>query len=123
MEHPVRIADCGNHPKFHAKEDQWILSRFEEFTRLMKMLAVDGSNKYAGAVPYKKEAVDIIPDILGEEGYLHYVLGDLLKRIIRFKNQKRERDLIKIALWTYFLWIRFFPKTRETTAGNPHANQ
>ncbi len=110
MQQTVTAAEVRNHQGIQPEDDHWKLARFQEFTRLMKVLALDGSTKYAGAEPYKKEAVDIIPDILSQEGYLHYVLGDLLKRIIRFKNQKRERDLIKIALWTYFLWIRLFPK-------------
>ena len=86
------------------------LARFEEFTELMKKLALQGSEKYSGAEAHKKETIDIIPDILGEEGYTNFVLGDLLKRIIRFKNQRRERDLIKMALWAYLLWMRLFPK-------------
>ncbi len=112
MEQPSPTSGIANHAGIQPEDNHWKLARFEEFTKSMKMLAVEGSTKYAGAEPYVKEAVDIIPDILSEEGYLHFVLGDLLKRIIRFKNQKRERDLIKIALWTYFLWIRLFPKTR-----------
>ncbi len=111
MEQPVNPA-CSNHSGIQAGGNHWKLARFEEFTRQMKMLALDGSCKYAGAEPYAKEAVDIIPEVLSEEGYTSFVLGDLLKRIIRFKNQKRERDLVKIALWTYFLWIRLFPKPR-----------
>ena len=84
------------------------LARFEEFTDMMKQLALQGTDKYAGAKVDKKETIDIIPDVLGEEGYISFVLGDLIKRIIRFKNQKRERDLVKIALWTYLLWMRLF---------------
>lgn len=86
------------------------LARFEEFTELMKKLALQGTDKYTGAELDKKETIDIIPDVLGEEGYVNFVLGDLLKRIIRFKNQKRERDLLKMALWVYLLWMRLFPK-------------
>jgi hypothetical protein len=113
MEQSIDVVDSENHPRMLPEENQWKLSRFEEFARLMKMLAIDGSNKYAGAKPYSKEAIDIIPDILGEEGYVNFVLGDLLTGIIRFKNQKRERDLVKIALWTYFLWMRLFPKQEK----------
>ncbi len=112
MENPVRVADLEHHLMtiMNEKEAPWKLSSFEDFVASMKRLAMDGSNKYAGAEPYKKEAIDIIPDVIGEEGYMNFILGDLLKRIIRFKNQKRERDLIKIALWTYLLWMRLFPK-------------
>jgi len=115
MENPVRAADFENHPitPISEEHDRWKLTRFEEYTELMKKLALDGSNKYAAGEPYKKEAVDVITDVMGEEGYTHFVLADLIKRIIRFKNQKRERDLLKIALWSYLLWMRLFPKQRE----------
>ena len=89
------------------------LARFKEFTGLMKELALEGMEKYAGAEASRKENIDIIPDILGEEGFLNFVLGDLIKRIIRFKNQKREKDLVKMALWSYLLWNKLFPNKRE----------
>jgi hypothetical protein len=95
------------------EETTWKLSRFEDFIKLTKRLALDGSNKYAAGEPYKKEAIEIITDVMGEEGYTNFVLGDLLKRIIRFKNQRRERDLLKIALWSYLLWMRLFPRAGE----------
>ena len=121
MEDPIRHLNFNNHLMAPADEEEnrWKPTRFEEFTRLMKQLAVDGSNKYAGAEANGKEAIDIIPDVMGEEGYVHFVLGDLLKRIIRFKNQRRERDLIKIALWTYLLWMKLFPK-QERREPEPH---
>ncbi|MEI9475592.1 MAG: hypothetical protein WCO26_03350 [Deltaproteobacteria bacterium] len=112
MEKMMKAIDRNNHSKISPKEEEvpWKLSRFEDFVGLVRRLALDGSNKYAGAEAYRKEAIDIIPDILGEEGYVNFVLGDLVKRITRFKNQRRERDLVKIALWTYLLWMRLFPK-------------
>ena len=86
------------------------LVRFEDFAEMMKKLALQGTEKYSGAEAHKKETIDIIPEVLGEEGYINFVLGDLLKRIIRFKNQRRERDLVKMALWAYLLWMRLFSK-------------
>jgi len=62
------------------------LTRFGEFTKLMRKLASQGREKYAGAET--KENIDVIPDILGEEGFLNFVLGDLVKRIIRLKNKE-----------------------------------
>jgi hypothetical protein len=89
------------------------LVQFEEFAELMKKLALQGTEKYSGAEAHKKENIDIIPEVLGEEGYINFVLGDLLKRIIRFKNQRRERDLVKMALWAYLLWMRLFPREEK----------
>jgi len=76
----------------------------------MKDMALQGTDKFAGAEKDSKETIDILPDILGKEGYVHGVMFDLIKRIIRFKNQSRERDLIKMALWCYLLWMYLFPK-------------
>ena len=110
-----KIIDYKKHLKPEPREDDipHKLSRFDEFTSLMKGLALQGTDKYAGAEADKKETIDIIPDILGEHGYVSFVLGDLVKRVVRFKNQRRERDLVKIALWTYLLWMRLFPKQEK----------
>lgn len=107
-----KVIDYKKHAKTLAGEDDIPekLARFEEFTSLMKKLALQGTDKYTGAEVDRKETIDIIPDVLGEEGYVSFVLGDILKRIIRFKNQRRERDLLKVALWTYLLWMRLFPE-------------
>jgi hypothetical protein len=107
-----KVIDYKKHMQANTKEEDIPnkLGRFEEYTRMMKTLALEGSDKYAGAEVDEKEAMDVILDVLGKEGFMHYVLGDFIKRIVRFKNQKRERDLPKIGLWTYFLWDRFFPK-------------
>jgi len=109
-----KVIDYKKHLKIETREGiPQKLARFEEFTQLMKGLALQGTEKYAGAEADKKENIDIIPDVLGEEGYVNYVLGDLIKRVIRFKNQRRERDLVKMALWTYLLWMRLFPKQEK----------
>jgi len=105
MEEPIKVIGHKNEGSIPPK-----LLRFEEFTGLMKTLALQGTEKYSGAEANQKETIDIIPDVIGEEGYTNYVLGDLLKRIIRFKNQRRERDLVKMALWAYLLWMRLFPR-------------
>lgn len=107
-----KVIDYKKHAKTLAKEEDipQKLARFQEFTELMKKLALQGTDKYTGAEVDEKEAMDVILDVLGEEGFTYYVLGDFIKRIVRFKNQKRERDLPKIGLWSYFLWDRLFPK-------------
>ena len=105
MEEVIKVIDYTNEGSIPPK-----LARFEEFTGMMRTLALQGTEKYSGAETNQKETIDIIPDILGEEGYINFSLGDLIKRIIRFKNQRRERDLFKIALSAYLLWMRFFPK-------------
>jgi hypothetical protein len=109
MEEVIKVIDYKKNLKKEGDVPQKLL-RFEEFTALMKKLALQGTEKYSGAEPHEKETIDIIPDVLGEEGYINFVLGDLIKRISRFKNQRRERDLVKMALWAYLLWMRLFLK-------------
>ena len=81
---------------------------FDEFLENLKAVIVQGTEKYAGAEVDAKETIDIIPDVVGEEGYKDFALGDLIKRIIRVKNQDRERDIIKIAVWCYLWCLRFY---------------
>lgn len=113
-DHMNKVIDYVKYWQAKAKEEDipQKLSRFNEFTSLMKTLAMQGAYKYTGSQMGKKETIDIIPDILGEEGYVNFVLGDLIKRVIRFKNQRRERDLFKMALWAYLLWMRLFPSEK-----------
>lgn len=108
----MKLIDSNNSQSIRTEEEEIALklSRFQEYAGLMKGMALKGTDKYSGVEADRKETIDIIPDILGEEGYVNFVLGDLIKRIFRFKNQRRETDLVKIALWTYLLWMRFFPK-------------
>lgn len=87
------------------------LVRFKEFTQLMRTLALREIEKYSKA--HKKESKDVIPNTLGDERHIHFVLEDLVKKIIRFRNQRKERDLVQLALWTYLLWMRLYPKQKK----------
>jgi len=82
------------------------LKGFDHFVGCMEEIILQGTDKYHGAKKDKYETIDIIPMVLGEEGYVHFVLGDLLKRVVRFNNQRRERDIFKMAVWLYLLWKR-----------------
>jgi hypothetical protein len=106
-----KVIDYKKHLEAKAEEEDipGKLARFEEYASMMKSLALQGSDKYTGREEDEKEAMDVIMDVLGEKGFMYYVLGDLIKRVVRFKNQRRERDLPKMALWSYFLWDKLFP--------------
>ena len=80
------------------------LSHFEEFCGAIKQLILEGTDKYTGADKDNAETIDIMPQIFGQTGYRTFVLSDIVKRVIRYKNQQRDRDLLKIALWCYLLW-------------------
>jgi DNA repair protein RadC len=84
--------------------------RFKEFTELMKEMALQGIERPSEAEARKKEATDKIPDAPGDERHIDFVLEDLVKKIIRFRNERTEKDLIKLALWAYLLWLKLYPK-------------
>ena len=84
------------------------LLRFKEFTELMRKLALQQMENYSKA--HKKGSVDVIPDPIGDERHINFALEDLVKKIIRFKNQRRENDMVKLALWAYLLWMKLYPK-------------
>ena len=84
------------------------LMRFEEFTQRMKKLALREIEKQTKT--QKKDPIHALPNTLVDERPVHFALEDLVKKIIRFRNQTRERDLVKLALWTHLLWLRLYPK-------------
>ena len=89
------------------------LTGFDQFVEEMKEVIVQGTDKFTGSEADKWETIDVIPLVLGEVGFLCFVLGDILKRVFRYKNQRRSRDLFKIAVWCYLLWKRFHQKEGE----------
>jgi hypothetical protein len=82
--------------------------RFKEFTELMRKLALQQIENYSEA--HKKGSVDVIPDPRGDERYINFALEDLVKKIIRFRSQRSENDMGKLALWAYLLWMKLYPK-------------
>jgi len=99
------------------------LVRFKEFTELMRKRALKEIEKHSEAEVQKREAANI-PEPLGNERNIHFALEDLVKKIIRFQNQRTEMDLIKVALWAYLLWMKLYRKqTRERRKDHGMANQ
>jgi DNA repair protein RadC len=84
--------------------------RFKEFTELMKKMALRGIRRRSVSDAHQKETRDTIPEAPGDERHIDFVLEDLVKKIIRFRNERTEKDLIKMALWAYLLWMRLYPK-------------
>ena len=86
------------------------LLRFKEFTELMRKLALQRIDTYLGAEVHRKEKMVVHTSTSGNERHINFALEDLVKKIIRFKNQRKERDLVKLALWAYLLWMKLYPK-------------
>jgi DNA repair protein RadC len=83
------------------------LVQFKEFTELMRTLASQGIAKHTKA--HKKDPGNVIPNTTGDERHIHFALEDLIKKIIRFRFQRSDKDLVKLALWSYLLWMKLYP--------------
>ena len=99
-------------PEEIPKKLQW----FDEFVAEMREMILIGTDKYTGAEKDQWETIDIMPKMFGTEKFVGYILNDITKRLIRFNNQGRERDLFKIALWCYLLWKFWFKENPKEVA-------
>jgi len=70
------------------------------FTMLVKDQFVYGGKKYA--LEEKRESTDLLFDIFGA----NWLYGTMSKYCFRFVNLQRERDLLKIACYSYLLWLK-----------------
>jgi len=48
-----------------------------------------------------------ITDWVCELGGWEWILGTMAKYLGRFKNEQREKDLLKIATYCFILWLKF----------------
>lgn len=49
----------------------------------------------------KNELFDFVQSIVGGSGH---ALGEIIYKVIRYKNKKDEKDLLKIVAWVYLIW-------------------
>jgi len=70
------------------------------FTVLVKDQFVYGGKKYA--LEKKRESTDLLFDDFGA----NWLYGTIAKYLFRFHNLQRERDLLKIACYSYILWLK-----------------
>lgn len=78
---------------------------FNEFCEQIRKQFRYGGKKYAAINPDipDKESTDYIVDV-----YPEFVEATIMKYLLRFKTQKREEDLFKIATYCYILWLKLF---------------
>lgn len=82
----------------------------EKFFDLVKDQFAYGGKKYALNGEDTKESTDVLFDIHGAS----WLFGTSHKYCFRYKNLKRERDLLKIATYQFITWLKrgFFCKTK-----------
>jgi hypothetical protein len=81
-------------------------ANFKKFADLIEGQFKHGGDKYKLQGFDDREATDVISSIFGGESEFDWVLGTMTKYILRFKNFKREKDLLKIATYSYILWLK-----------------
>lgn len=84
---------------------------FPVFVELMREQFEFGGTKYAQGD--KREATDLICEAWG----LEWRLGEMNKRLLRFKNLQREKDMLKLATEAYLVWLQmgFHKKHKHDT--------
>ena len=105
------LTKIGGRKKKRKKKENVLpeLARFGEFTELMKQLSLEGTKNDPEARAHK-ETANLIPEPPGNERHIYFVFEDLVKKIIRFRNQRGEKDLVKLALSAYLLWMKLYKK-------------
>lgn len=79
---------------------------YKKFSDLIGNQFMHGGEKYKLPGFDDREATDVISQIFGGEDSNDWVLGTITKYVFRFKNFKREKDLLKIATYCYILWLK-----------------
>lgn len=77
-----------------------------KFAKLISNQFNHGGDKYQIPGFKDREGTDIISAVFGGESQNDWVLGTMMKYLFRFKNFKREKDLLKIATYCYLLWVK-----------------
>lgn len=81
-------------------------ANFKKFADLIGNQFEHGGDKYALPGFTDREATDVISSVFGGATEYDWVLGTMMKYLFRFKNFKREKDLLKIATYCYILWLK-----------------
>ena len=88
-------------------------TRFKEFTQLMRKMALEETEEHSMAEAHKGKNTGLVQPAPEDERHIYFVLEDLVKKIIRFRNQRRETDLVKLAMSAYLLWLKLYPKQKK----------
>lgn len=75
---------------------------FKEFIKLVKDQFEYGGKKYNLSGNNQRESTDVLFDRYSAK----WLLGTIDKYTFRYRNLKRERDLLKIATYMYLLWLK-----------------
>lgn len=92
--------------KVHNTTVQVKAHHFKKFADLISNQFNHGGDKYKLQGFEDREATDVISSIFGGGSQFDWILGTMMKYLFRFKNYKREKDLLKVATYCYILWLK-----------------
>jgi hypothetical protein len=101
-------------PKIHNTTVDVKQAYFQKFADLIGNQFKHGGDKYKLQGFEDREATDVISSVFGGPTEMDWVLGTILKYLFRFKNFRREKDLLKIATYCYILWLKMGAHLQET---------
>ena len=77
---------------------------FPQFAELIENQFNHGGDKYKASGG--KEMTDLICETFPGDSGVDWALGTMMKYLARYKNFGREKDLLKIATYSYILWLK-----------------
>lgn len=80
---------------------------FDKFVELIRNQFEHGGAKYGAPDENTREFTDLICDSFPGDSGVDWVLGTMMKYLGRFKNFRREKDLLKVATYCYIAWLKF----------------
>jgi len=80
---------------------------FDKFIELIRNQFEHGGAKYKDPDGCGREFTDLIYDAFPGDSGVDWVLGTMMKYLGRFKNFRREKDLLKVATYCYIIWLKF----------------
>ena len=86
---------------------------FDKFVELIRNQFEHGGLKYKDPDECGREFTDLICDAFPGNSGVDWVLGTMMKYLGRFKNFRREKDLLKVATYCYIVWLKFGFHKRE----------
>lgn len=88
-------------------------ANFDKFVQLIRNQFNHGGDKYQ--LSEDKEMTDLVCELVPGDTGVDWILGTQLKYLGRFKNFKREKDLLKIATYCYIAWLKMGYHLQETS--------
>lgn len=106
QKHVKEMQEYPNRPKSYNTTTDIKTKYFDKFAHLISNQFRHGGDKYKLPGFDDREATDVISQIFGGPHHEDWVLGTMMKYLLRYRNFRREKDLLKIATYCYILWLK-----------------